>query len=551
MPDPTKRMTAQPSRPTARYRPGKVIAGRESSDDEDEDEEVEEQSTQKSRPNHSIRRQARPPIKRDVQEDDEDDEEGFVTDEEDDDVPAITKRTTELKQTHLNDKGGESKGDSAPLDDGVQHTTQTRVSPAPSLSESDSETASDSESDDSSASSSSEDQPPRKFQRPTFIKKSQRQQPTQITTTTTIPTSLDPESTTMPTPNSPSSRHLETTNALIAERIHRDTLARLAGKKAWDDDDDNLNNLSPDLLVDDTDGLDPAAEHAAWRLRELTRLKRSRLAIIDAENQRTEQLRRQALTQSARDAEDEKFVTEQKSVRDATRTSASYLARYHHKGAFFQADDPSSSADPSDPNASNLLASRNIMSARFEDEIRDKSLLPSYMQVRDMTKLGKKGRTRYTDLRGEDTGIYGRDVKSWRPGDGNREERFKGMGGGTGGTAVDERFMSERERERMGVSGPSGANATVVKERHAAKPRGDGEGWTGNRNGERGRRDRSRSRSRSRSPRRRRRDSPTPSRSSSGSSSLGRRRGGTGRARERHDDCVEDGSERKRRKVDV
>ena len=545
-------MTAQSSRPTARYRPGKVIAEQESS--EDDDQEVEEQPTLQSRPKRSAKPQARPSRSstQQVVEDDDEDEEGFVTEEEEDeDVPGTTNGMRELKQTRSDNIDGKSHRQSTAVDDGSPKlTAQARIPPAPSLSGSESESGSGSESDDSSASSSSEDQPTRKFQRPTFIKKSQRQLPPSASITTTTSTSLDPASLMTPTPTSPTNRHLETTNALIAERIHRDTLARLAGKKAWDDDDDNLTNLSPDLLVDDTDGLDPAAEHAAWRLRELTRLKRSRLAIIEAERQRTEQLRRQALPQSARDAEDEKFVAEQKSERDATRTSASYLARYHHKGAFFQADDSANSAEPSDPSAQNLLASRNLMSARFEDEIRDKSLLPSYMQVRDMTKLGKKGRTRYTDLRGEDTGVHGRDVKSWRPGDGNREERFRGMGGGAGGPGggVDERFMSERDLERMGRSGPSGANTTAVGQRAPTKTHRDQEGGGGDRDRYGGRgRERSLSRSRSRSPRHRRRGSPTPSRSSSGASSPGRGRGGTDRAR--HNDNVEEGSERKRRKV--
>lgn len=93
------------------------------------------------------------------------------------------------------------------------------------------------------------------------------------------------------------------------------------------------------------------------------------------------------------------------------------------------------------------------MGKAFQDDV-DKSTLPEYMRIRDLNKLGKTGGTKYRDLRSEDTGRFGDEVQRWRPGDKARE-RDGTIGG------VDERFMSDRDRERLGPTS-SGANATVV-----------------------------------------------------------------------------------------
>jgi microfibrillar-associated protein 1 len=95
---------------------------------------------------------------------------------------------------------------------------------------------------------------------------------------------------------------------------------------------------------------------------------------------------------------------------------------------------------------------RNLMGARFEDST-NREVLPEYMQIRDMTKLGKKGRTRYRDMKTEDTGKWGDFGDTRRP-------RDKGEYG------VDERFRSDgyhdRDRDREGATG---ANAKPLGDR--------------------------------------------------------------------------------------
>ncbi|RMD41968.1 hypothetical protein DV735_g3148, partial [Chaetothyriales sp. CBS 134920] len=193
--------------------------------------------------------------------------------------------------------------------------------------------------------------------------------------------------------------------------------------------------------VDDTDGLDPAAEHAAWRLRELKRLKRDREALVAREAEIEELERRRHLTAEEREAEDREFLARQREARDQNRAPARVLAKYLHKGAFFRGGDDE---------AAEALAQRDLMGAAFEDDVADKSVLPEYMRVRDMTKLGKKGRTRYRDLKTEDTGRFGDDDRS-RRWDGSRKEPGGPGGGLNGSTAgLDERFLPDSD----GRNGP-------------------------------------------------------------------------------------------------
>jgi microfibrillar-associated protein 1 len=113
------------------------------------------------------------------------------------------------------------------------------------------------------------------------------------------------------------------------------------------------------------------------------------------------------------------------------------MQKYFHKGAFFTEELKELGVDR-----------RNLMNARFEDQT-NREVLPEYMQIRDMTKLGKKGRTRYKDMRSEDTGRWG-DFGDDRP----RRDR--------GEFGVDERFRPDSERDREGATG---ANAKPLGER--------------------------------------------------------------------------------------
>ncbi|KAL6248424.1 hypothetical protein RBB50_004679 [Rhinocladiella similis] len=471
MPNPTKRMTANPAKPVARYRPGKAVAERESSDEEEVSEEETPQQPRR-------KPQARPPPVRkpvasaaaEESEDEDEDEEGFVTEEEDE---------------------GPGAGSGTKVKQNQQSDPTLRRSPPQTKADSEEESEEDGSSDEEDSSeeeeeSSEDEAPQRKFQRPTFIRKTDRQTSTPTQTQSTPDPSISTAAA-----DTDAARRLAQADLLIKDKLERDALARAAGKKSWDDDDDIL----PESMIDDTDGLDPEAEHAAWKVRELKRLKRDREALIAREKEIEEIERRRNLTAEEREKEDREYLEKQREERAGGRQDAAFLARYHHKGAFFQGDE-----------AAEILKRRDVMGARFEDDVSDKSLLPEYMRIRDMTKLGKKGRTRYKDLKGEDTGRFGDEVKRW-----------KGSGAGPRGDGdfdtrgLDERFLPDDQRGGGGGgggggrTGPTGANASAVgerrdRDRHRSRSRerrkrSYSKSW-------------SRSRSRSRSPRRRRRDSP-------------------------------------------
>ncbi|RKF55811.1 putative micro-fibrillar-associated protein 1 [Erysiphe neolycopersici] len=195
---------------------------------------------------------------------------------------------------------------------------------------------------------------------------------------------------------------------IVEEQIQKDLAAKAAGKKYWDDDEEVDE-------VDDTDNIDPEAEYAAWKLRELRRIKREREEIEEKEREREEIERRQNLTVEERKREDDEYIAKQKEEKEG-RSKMSYMQKYYHKGAFYQEE----------AEAQGLLQ-RNIMGAKIQDEV-DREILPKYFQQRDLSKIGKKGATKYRDLKSEDTGQWGQfDYKSHRNGFGafNTDERFK------------------------------------------------------------------------------------------------------------------------------
>jgi len=171
-----------------------------------------------------------------------------------------------------------------------------------------------------------------------------------------------------------------------------------------------------------------------WKLREMKRIKRDRELLIAKEKELEEIERRRNLTEEERAKEDQEFFNQQK-LDKGEKGDAKFLQKYFHKGAFFT-DDLKSAG----------LAGRDTMGGKFEDEV-DKSILPKYMQVRDMNKLGKKGRTRYVDMRAEDTGQWG-DLK-------NKGRKLREDGD------VDSRFKEDFDED----AGPSGANRMPLGER--------------------------------------------------------------------------------------
>ena len=91
------------------------------------------------------------------------------------------------------------------------------------------------------------------------------------------------------------------------------------------------------------------------------------------------------------------------------------------------------------------------MGSKFADDVQNRELLPQALQMRDATKIGKKGATKYRDLKSEDTWKWGQ-FDDRRPGR-----------GGPGGFNTDERFMPDRDRGSP--TGGSGANNMPVGER--------------------------------------------------------------------------------------
>jgi microfibrillar-associated protein 1 len=290
--------------------------------------------------------------------------------------------------------------------------------------------------------SSSDDEPKKPMLAPKFISKAQRMKQQ----------NAQPVKSAEEIAAEEERRRKEKADEMLQAQMERDQAARAAGKKAWDDED----NIEEE--VDDTDGLDHEAEYAAWKLRELKRVRRDRLAIEEKEKEREEIERRRALTAEEREAEDKAYIEAQKDEQEGKGKMA-YMQKYFHKGAFFQGD------EEQDEEVKAAL-NRDLAGARFEDETSSKEVLPEYMRIRDMSKLGKKGRTKYSDLKSEDTGRWG-----------SYESKKKDYNG------LDDRFQPDDPRDRGGDR--TGANAAPVGERR----RRDNEDGQGDRDGKRARYD--------------------------------------------------------------
>ncbi|KAH8705409.1 splicing factor, Prp19-binding domain-containing protein [Talaromyces proteolyticus] len=429
-------MTANPLKPVKRYRPGKALVEEKSSDEEEESDDAEEIAREEQRRKQEEQARRRPAPKatsfpgagagritkgvRDVQiarEDSEDeDEDGFVTDEDEEPTSTVVAKPSIAQKP----------------DPGIQ---------APVAKEE--EEDEDSEEEESSEEESSEEeQPKRVLLRPTFIKKDNRKESGQNGDQTITPVVTDSAA----DAEARRAQRQEKANDLVRDQLEKEALARVAGKKAWDEDE---NVAAEEEALDDRDGLDPDAEYAAWKLRELKRIKRQREAIEEAEKEREEIERRRNLNPEEREREDQEFIGKQKEEKEANRGQAGYMRRYFHKGAFFRDDLEREGLDK-----------RDLMGARFADDT-SREVLPEYMQIRDMTKLGKKGRTRYKDLRSEDTGRWGEGfARPRRP----RDENLVGI--------TDERFLpdSNRRDDREGT-GATGANASAVRERRRSGSR--------------------------------------------------------------------------------
>lgn len=395
MPPPSSRMTKNRAQPT-RYRPGKA---------EEEDVESEEESSEEE--NESQPAARAPPPKATS-------------------FPSQKKLAVDLskagQQTSIPATAQANKTDED-LDGFVTASESSQEDGGESDSSEEDEESSEEES-------SSDDEPKRPMLAPKFISKAKRKDQS------------TPDSVNAETKAAEEERQRkEKADAMLQAHVERQAAERAAGKKNWDDED-----IAPEDEVDDTDGLDPEAEHAAWKLRELKRLRRDRLAIEEKEKEREEIERRRNMTAEEREEEDRQYIEAQKDEREG-RGKMAYMQKYFHKGAFFGAE------GEQDEEVKAAL-NRSFAGARFEDETGDKGVLPEYMRMRDMTRLGKKGRTKYKDLKNEDTGRWGADV-------GKKKREFDGL---------DDRFRPDDDDRREGT----GANTAPVGERRRRDEDGDG-----------------------------------------------------------------------------
>ncbi|KPM34357.1 hypothetical protein AK830_g12208 [Neonectria ditissima] len=328
--------------------------------------------------------------------------------------------------------------------------------------ESEEEEDNEEEESDSEEESSEEEAPRRLMIRPKFVPKSQRGN------------TKDPAQEEEEARLAEEEARRKAADELVEEQIRKDLAARAAGKKHWDDEENE------DSDVDTTDGLDPEAEEAAWRVRELKRLKRARAVIEEQEAELAEVERRRNLTEEERQAEDDEFLAKQQDEKDA-KGKMSYMQRYFHKGAFYQDEAKDAGLDK-----------RDLMGTRIADDVRNREALPEFLQRRDMAKLGRKGATKYRDMRSEDTGRWGDSDDRRRKGG-----HFDG----------DERFQPDDDRFRSDERGAKGANAIPLGDRRDDHRRDDRrqrdrEDQSRRDDDDGHRRRKSRSRSRSRSPRR-------------------------------------------------
>ena len=396
-------MTANPVKP-ARYRPGKPVAEEHSSEDEYETEDEEQTQTQQP-PRPSV-----PPPKAS----------SFPTD--------AAKIANNLRNVDLNARKQQAAAEEASRlkAEQIQREKEEEgfeTAESEGSEGSEGSDGSDEESESGSEESSSEDEAPKKLLRPTFIKREKRKDAYGTLNGVNEDDAWAAQE----------AERKAKANAVIQEQLERDVAARAAGKKDWDDDEDVDAEE-----VNDADDIDPETERAAWKLRELKRVKRDREAIEEAEKEREEIERRRNLTKEEREAEDREYLEQQKEEREG-KGKMGYMQKYFHKGAFFQDDAKAEGLDR-----------RDIMGSRYQDDVVNRELLPEYMQIRDMTRLGRKGRTKYKDLKSEDTGRWGQSNNTGPRRDNTLDERFQPDRDGGGGG---------------GNKGPSGANSTAVGER--------------------------------------------------------------------------------------
>ncbi|KAI1444592.1 splicing factor, Prp19-binding domain-containing protein [Annulohypoxylon stygium] len=387
----SKRMTANPARPT-RYRAGKATGvSSESESDASEDEAEQRQQT---------KRKIAPPPK----------------------APSAGKIISNLSRVNLDERRQQDQEAEIRRVEAVK-AARLAAKEGFVTEESEDEDGSEEESgedDSEEEEESSEEEAPRRLMlKPKFVPKNQRNK---------VSTQEQDEAAKLAEEEAKKKKAMDD---MVEEQMRKDAAARATRKGHWND------NVEDEEDVDTEDDVDPEAEYAAWKVRELKRIKREREAIEAREKGREEVERRRNLTEEERKAEDDAFLAKQKDEKDS-KGKMTYMQKYFHKGAFYR-----------DEAEAEGLANRDIMGTRIADDVKNRDLLPKALQMRDMTKLGKKGASKYRDLKSEDTGQWG-NFRDTRPG--KDFDRYN----------VDDRYKSDYGRDR---SGPGGANAIPLGDR--------------------------------------------------------------------------------------
>ncbi|EFX00481.1 microfibrillar-associated protein [Grosmannia clavigera kw1407] len=269
----------------------------------------------------------------------------------------------------------------------------------------------DDDDDDDEGSSSEDDMPTRKITLPKFMTRAQRERTAKAqnsgcrdTDSTKKKGEEEGEEVEEDAEEIEAKERQAQVDALVEEQLRKQAASRVVSKKQWEDSNELAAAAAAaaagdgDEVVGDVntdDDVNPEAEYAAWKLRELKRIKRQREQIEERERELAEIERRRNLTEEERQAEDEVHLAKQKEEKDS-RGQAGFMQKYYHKGAFYQEETKAEGLDK-----------RDLMGAHYVDEIRNREMLPKSLQMRDMTKLGRKGASKYRDLRSEDTGRWG------------------------------------------------------------------------------------------------------------------------------------------------
>ncbi|KCV72701.1 hypothetical protein H696_00280 [Fonticula alba] len=214
-------------------------------------------------------------------------------------------------------------------------------------------------------------------QRPVFVRKTERQ----IVSEEAASWQEEEEAAAAGEYAAATERRRAETLSLIASAVAREDAARQQALQGTS----SLAASFAETVVDDTDAPgDEEEAYAAWRLRELARMKRDLDQQQQRERDQAEKLRRSTLT-------DEQILAENRrdpELADRFPTKPQRMAfgqRYIHSGAFFQDSEAAKRAD---------------FSKQTEDDVRRRDLLPEYLQVRNP---GRSGRTKYTHLAAQDT----------------------------------------------------------------------------------------------------------------------------------------------------